>query len=231
MWGLLTGVAGAFSLTAFYIALSRGAMGASAALSGLLAAAIPAVVSSIVEGAPTALRLAGFALAAVAIWMIAAETSPKNADAAKQRGTMALAIVGGLGFGFYFVALRMDNPLGVLEPLALTRVASVVTCALLLLAVRLWRRKTGAAGDERLNRTALVSMLIWALGVAVLDSGGNLFFVAATRLGRLDVAAVLTSLYPAGTILLAAWRLHERPTRRQFAGMVVALAAVLMITL
>jgi drug/metabolite transporter (DMT)-like permease len=226
-WGLLAGVASALSLTAFYIALSRGAMGASAAVSGLLAAAIPVVVSSAIEGAPTALRLAGFALAAAAIWMIAAGTSPENVDGAKQRGTMALAICGGLGFGFYFVALRMDNPLGILEPLALARLASVVTCVLLLLAVRLWGRKASLGGGGRLSRTAL----IWALGVAVLDSGGNLLFVAATRMGRLDVAAVLASLYPAATILLAAWKLHERPTRRQFAGMAVALAAVLMITL
>jgi uncharacterized membrane protein len=244
-WGLLAGVAAAFSLTAFYIALSRGAMGASAAVSGLLAAAIPAVVSSAIEGAPTALRLAGFVLAAAAIWMIAAGPSPENADGVKQRGTMALAIVGGLGFGFYFVALRMDNPLGVLEPLALTRSASLVTCVLLLWIVGLRGNKsrvrpmsqkrdpsTGlgqAMGHPEawLGKTALV----WALGVAVLDTGGNLLFVAATRMGRLDVAAVLASLYPAGTILLAAWRLHERPTRRQFAGMAVALAAVLMITL
>jgi drug/metabolite transporter (DMT)-like permease len=70
----------------------------------------------------------------------------------------------------------------------------------------------------------------WAMGVAVLDTGGNLLFLTATRMGRLDVAAVLASLYPAGTILLAGWRLKERPTRRQVAGMVVALAAVVMIT-
>jgi drug/metabolite transporter (DMT)-like permease len=67
--------------------------------------------------------------------------------------------------------------------------------------------------------------------VALLDTGGNILFMAATRLGRLDVASVLASLYPAGTILLAAWYLHERPTRRQMMGMVVALAAVVMITL
>jgi drug/metabolite transporter (DMT)-like permease len=73
--------------------------------------------------------------------------------------------------------------------------------------------------------------ILFALGVALLDTGGNLLFLAATRTGRLDVAAVLASLYPAGTILLAAWHLHERPTRRQLAGMAIALAAVVMITL
>ena len=60
---------------------------------------------------------------------------------------------------------------------------------------------------------------------------GNLFFIAATRVGRLDVAAVLASLYPASTILLAAWTLHERPTPRQVLGMAVAASAVLIITL
>ncbi len=70
----------------------------------------------------------------------------------------------------------------------------------------------------------------WVLAVELLDTGGNLLFLAASRLGRLDVASVVASLYPAGTILLAAWWLRERPTRRQVAGMVTALAAVVMIT-
>jgi uncharacterized membrane protein len=215
-WGVAGGVAAGFSLVAFYIALSRGAMGASAAVSGLLAAAVPAVVSSAIEGAPSGLRLCGFGLAAAAIWMIAAGPAAEHA----KPGTMWLAIGGGLGFGFYFVALRMDNPLGVAVPLVLSRAASLVTCLVLLAVLRRapegpWLSR-GAGG--------------WAMGVAVLDTGGNLLFLTATRMGRLDVAAVLASLYPAGTILLAGWRLKERPTRRQVAGMVVALAAVVMIT-
>jgi drug/metabolite transporter (DMT)-like permease len=73
--------------------------------------------------------------------------------------------------------------------------------------------------------------VVCAMGVAVLDTGGNLLFIAATRTGRLDIAAVLASLYPAATILLAAWHLHERPTRRQITGMAIAAAAVVMITI
>ncbi len=71
-WGIGAGVAGGISLACFYVALSRGAMGASAALSGLLAAAIPAAVSIISEGSPGTLRVAGFLVAGAAIWMIAA---------------------------------------------------------------------------------------------------------------------------------------------------------------
>ena len=213
-WGLVAGVTGGISLTAFYMALARGSMGPSAAVSGLLAAAIPAVVSTLLEGPPGTLRLAGFLLAAVAIWWIAA------AEVRDAPGTLLLATIGGIGFGVYFVALRLANPLGIFEPMALARIGSLLTCALLWLLVR---GRTGEGG--RLPRKAA----LWALGVALLDTAGNLLFVLATRLGRLDVAAVLASLYPASTILLAAWRLHERPTRRQLAGMALAVAAVVLV--
>jgi drug/metabolite transporter (DMT)-like permease len=246
VWGLGAGVAAGVALTAFYVALARGAMGASAAVSGLLAAAIPAVVSTVIEGAPAGLRVVGFGLAAVAIWMIAAGASFKDLGA-KKRGTMALAVTAGLGFGFYFVALRMDNAMGAVAAVALARVGSLVTCLIMLVAVRFGgrgsthkeqvhrlhpmsahvdNRDSGVAGTG-LSRTAVG----WALGVALLDTSGNLLFLEATRLGRLDAAAVLASLYPASTILLAAWMLHERPTRRQVVGMVMALAAVVMITI
>jgi drug/metabolite transporter (DMT)-like permease len=232
VWGLVAGVTAGVSLTAFYIALARGAMGASAAVSGLLAAAIPAAVSSGIEGVPGGLRLAGFALALAAIWMIAAGPSPEatqtvdgSAPRDSPRVTMALAIVGGVGFGIYFVALRLANPLGVLEPVALARMGSLLTCVLLLMAAMV-RGRGGSATAMRLTRSAVG----WALGVALLDTGGNLLYIAATRAGRLDIAAVLASLYPAATILLAAWHLHERPTRRQVAGMTIAAAAVVMVT-
>jgi drug/metabolite transporter (DMT)-like permease len=222
VWGLTAGVTGGLALTAFYMALSRGEMGVSAAVSGLLAAAIPAVVSTVMEGAPSLLRLAGFVLAGIAIWVIAAAPSHEDAGP-RDKSTFWLAVAGGLGFGVYFVALRMANSLGVVMPMALARVASVSVCGLLALAMRL------GSGREAVS-AGLKTVLLWAAGVAVMDTGGNMLFVAATRMGRLDVAAVLASLYPASTILLAAWRLHERPTRRQLVGMGVAVAAVVMIT-
>jgi len=234
VWGLVAGVTAGVSLTAFYIALARGAMGGSAALSGLLAAAIPAAVSSVLEGVPAPLRIAGFVLALVAIWLIAAGPSPESGHAVdgsepteSSRATLVLALIGGVGFGIYFVALRLANPLGVVEPVALARSASLVTCALLLLVVTL-RSKRARVAEPAAKLTRMV--IVWALGVALLDTGGNLLLIAATRTGRLDIAAVLASLYPAGTILLAAWHLHERPTRRQLTGMAIAAAAVVMIT-
>ena len=223
VWGLLAGVTAGIALACFYVALSRGAMGASAALSGLLAAAIPAAVSAGAEGSPGPLRLMGFAVAGAAIWLIAAGPNPeaKTAD----RGTIWLAVVGGVGFGVYFVALKFAGSAGVIWPLATARMGSLTVCSLLVGAM-VWKAK---AGEEKFRLTRL--MIAWAMGAVLLDTTGNLLFIAATRAGRLDVAAVLASLYPASTILLAAWTLHERPTGRQGLGMAVAAAAVVMITI
>ncbi|WP_254064023.1 EamA family transporter [Granulicella sp. S190] len=222
-YGLVAGMTAGISLACFYIALSRGAMGASAALSGLLAAAIPAVFSVVWEGSPGVLRLCGFVVAGAAIWLIAAG---ENAEAkAADRSTFWLAVVGGVGFGVYFTALKLAAAkTGVIWPLATCRMGSIAVCSLLLAGLSL-RTKTGEVRAKVTRR-----VVVWAVATALLDTSGNMLYIAATRAGRLDVAAVLASLYPATTILLAAWTLRERPTRRQGLGMAVAVAAVVMIT-
>jgi drug/metabolite transporter (DMT)-like permease len=224
LWGLLAGVSGGLALTGFYIALSRGSMGASAAVSGLLAAAIPAGVAMAQEGSPGTRPLIGFVLAGVAIWMIAAAPQRESAEPVA-RSTVVLAMLAGVGFGVYFVALKMAGAGGVIWPMATARMASLTVCSLLFLITQM-----GARGGEAKGRFGKRAAG-WALGTAVLDTSGNLLFIAATRAGRLDVAAVLASLYPASTILLAAWALSERPTRRQALGMATALAAVVLIAL
>ena len=218
-WGLLAGFLGGASLAAFYIALSRGAMGASAAVSGLLSAAIPSVVAVALEGWPAPHRLAGFLIAGVAIWLIAAGPAAREA-----LSTILLAVGAGTGFGFYFVALKFAGTgTGPIWSMALARVGSVAVCLVLLAGFRVAGRPTGPVAISR-------KMLLWILSTALLDTGGNLLYIAATEAGRLDVAAVLASLYPASTILLAAALLRERPTRRQLGGMAVAAAAVVLIT-
>jgi drug/metabolite transporter (DMT)-like permease len=170
------------------------------------------------------LRLVGFLVAGAAIWLIAAGP---NAEAVPAKaGTVWLAAAAGIGFGIYFVALKMAGVAGVIWPMATARIGSVTVCSLLLAGLSF------SSGTEEIARGRLTRAAVrWALTTAVLDTSGNLLFIAATRAGRLDVAAVLASLYPASTILLAAWMLSERPTRRQGLGMAVAAAAVVMITL
>ena len=168
------------------------------------------------------LRIAGFVIAGVSIWLIAAGPNPEAVKAST--GTIWLSVIAGAGFGIYFVALKGAGAAGVFWPMATARMGSLSVCSLMLLGLAF---SSTEQKEGRLTRMAVA----WALGTAVLDTSGNMLFIAATRAGRLDVAAVLASLYPASTILLAAWTLHERPTRRQGVGMVVAAAAVVMITL
>jgi drug/metabolite transporter (DMT)-like permease len=223
LWAMAAGTAGSIGTIAFYSALSRGGMGVSAAVTGLLTAAIPVVVSSAIEGIPAGLKLAGFAVAAVAIWLIAAGDAPEN-EAGISRQTLCLTLFSGVAFGFYFVAIKLASPLGLVVPLAFARSASLMVLVPVLLAM-------GRSAWSPVAPASWKAGFRWVLAVELLDTGGNLLFLAASRLGRLDVASVVASLYPAGTILLAAWWLHERPTRRQVAGMVTALVAVVMITI
>jgi len=224
-WGIAAGVAGGLSLSCFYVALSRGAMGAAAAVSGLLAATIPAAVAMRQAGSPGVRAIAGFAVAGLAIWLIAAGPARQGERTASGE-TMRLAALAGIGFGVYFVALKMAGAGGVVWPMATARIGSLTACSLLVLGFGLKPAKEGDA-PVRFGRRAAG----WALGTAVLDTSGNMLFLAATRAGRLDVAAVLASLYPASTILLAAAVLGQRPTRRQAVGMGVAVVAVVLIAM
>lgn len=227
LWGISAGVIGGLSLAFFYIALARGAMGAAAAISGLLAAAIPAIVAIVSDGSPGSAQLLGFVIAGIAIWIVAAApTGVLESPAIKPAtSTTLLAIISGAGFGVYFVALKMAGAAGVVWPMATARMGSITTCSIFVLVLTITNRK--AVTPIKLPKAAF----LWALSTALLDTCGNLFFISATRAGRLDIAAVLASLYPATTILLAGLVLKERFSKRQAVGMAIATIAIVMITL
>lgn len=225
VWGICGGVVSGVSLIAFYFALAGGHMGSAASVSGLLCAAVPAVVSQVTDGLARWQQFAGFALAAAAIWLIA---SVSDAGGTSRR-TMLLAALSGVGFGIYFVTLRQAGLSGVLWPMACARVGSAGICTVLLVIFALRNRRSRPERTQLHRPTP--TTLLWILSGAMLDLCGNLSFMQATRMGRLDVAAVLASIYPAGTILLAAALLHERTSVRQRWGMALALPAVVLITL
>ena len=224
-WAIGGASLSAISLVAFYLALADGHMGSAAAVSGLLCATVPAIVSAFTEGTPGARRLTGFLLAGIAIWMIASSTEDR---ASASRRAMTLSTCSGIGFGIYFVSLKYAAVGGVLWPMAAARTGSATTCAILLLIMTLARKREDPLSPFADASPKLIAII--ATGAA-LDTGGNLSFLTATRMGRLDVAAVLASIYPASTILLAAWLLKEHTTTKQRAGMALALAAVVAITL
>ena len=211
LWGGLAGVAGVSGLLCFYSALSRGKMGITAPVSAVLTATLPVLFSAFTSALPTLLQVGGFVLALLAIVLI----SRPERTTGPSRG-IGLAILAGCGFGCFFILISRVHPGAVFWPLAAARLTSV----LVLLVVLLLRRQPLLPGR-------IVAPLVVIAGN--LDAIGNAFFVLAAHSGRLDVAAILSSLYPAATVLLAALVLRERVTRVQALGILLALLAIPLI--
>jgi drug/metabolite transporter (DMT)-like permease len=240
-YGLISGVAGGIALLVFYHALSLGSMGTTAAVTGLLTAALPVFFSLATIGAPSRRQLIGFVLAAGAIWLISSPSSSNQQVVEDQRKKLVLAVISGIGFGIFLIALRQANGGGLLWPLAASRVGSLVLAigGGLILSRDQFVVEPEPPSASHLQSSGFMQRTVrrrWMIGMGLaliasaFDTGGNFLFVAATRIGRLDVAAVLSSLYPASTILLAVWLLKERTNRRQALGMTVALVAVALIS-
>ena len=222
VFGLIAGLAGGMGLLALYKGLSLGSMGLVAALSGVLAAAVPVLVSFFTEARPSALKVAGFAVAGVAIWLIA--YTPGKVPHPHGLG---LGVLSGVGFGFLLTFLHVAGRDSVLWALTFSRVGSV-SCAVALWIITVkGRRRIKATEQATIRWTAILPL---AAAAGILDTTGNLLYTASSLTGRLDVAAVLSTLYPAATIVLAAWLLRERATRSQTAGMTLAIVAVAMIS-
>lgn len=210
-WSAAAGVAGVIGLLALYTGLASGHMGIVAALSAVVAALVPIIVGALTEGLPTPVHMLGFAVGLLAIWLL---TSSR--DVTVQPRELWLAIVAGLGFGFYFVLVDHVVSEGVFWNLAIARAVAGIIMLVVLLATR---------------RPLIPARPVLPLNVAngLLDAGGNLFFALAAQTGRLDIAAVAASLYPGTTVLLARLVLQERLNRWQTVGAVAALAAVVLI--
>ncbi len=214
LWGAMAGIAGAIGLAALYRGLAVGKMGIVAPIAAVLTAALPVVYGISLEGAPKPIQLAGFALATVAIVLI----SKPEREEGMPKG-LGLAILAGLGFGGFLICINRAGNTTVFWPLVAARVVSLAFMLLLILFT----------GREQVK--AALSGKLWMLMMiaGALDTAGNALFVFATQVGRLDVAAVLSSLYPASTVLLARFVLHERMSAAQNGGMIAALVSIPLI--
>jgi drug/metabolite transporter (DMT)-like permease len=188
-------------------------MGIVAPVSAVSAAAIPVIFTALTEGLPQELQLLGFGLALVSIWML----SRPEPLGGHPKG-LGMALLAGLGFGGYFTALDQIREGAFFLPLVVSR----ITAFGLILAFALVTRR-------QLIPPSFPAVLLTLNGV--LGVTGTLFFLLAAQNGRLDIAAVLGSLYPAVTAILAKIITKENMVRLQVAGMAVAILAVALITI
>lgn len=221
-WGALAGLAGGLGLILFYSALAVGRMGIIAPTSATLTAGLPVLFSIFIQGAPGLLQIGGFVAALLAIVLI---SSPER-EKGRPRG-IGLALLSGSCFGLFFILISRVSPHSTFWPLAVARFSSVIS----LLILSLFRRKKIVEEFSKEGRIPWRPVLPLILGSGILDSLGNAFFVLSAHSGRLDVASVLSSLYPAATVLLAALLLRERVNALQKLGILLALIAIPLISL
>jgi len=215
-WGVIAGAAGAVGLACLYYALANGAMTVVAPISAVVGAVLPVVVGLATGDRPEPIAYVGIALAIVSVALVSGAIG--RHDRPTSRRIMGFAVAAGTGFGLLFVALdRADADSG-LWPLLAARVSSV---PLLLVIVVVSGVRIGR--ERRQLRLAFVA--------GGLDMSANVLYLEAVRGGLLSVVAVVSSLYPASTVMLAFLFDHERVNRWQAAGMVAAAAALVMVTL
>jgi len=210
-WAMAAGFLGGTALAVFYRALSAGNMGLTAPVGAVLGAAIPTIVDAFLEGMPGPIRMAGFALAGVGIWLI----SRSEGSTGRPEG-IGLAALAGIGFAGYFLCIRQAGNGSALWLAAISRAMSLSATGAIVLLTRQFR-PMDATGIR------------WGILAGLLDVSGSAFFIQASQKGRLDTAVMVSSLYPAFTVLLARIFLREQFTRWRVAGLVAALLAVPMI--
>jgi drug/metabolite transporter (DMT)-like permease len=215
VWAVAAGAIGGFSIAVFYRALASGHMGLAAPVGALLGAAIPTLVDIALEGAPSRWSILGFALAILAIWLIARPEAPGENDESGHPKGVAAAALAGVGFAGFYLCIHQatGSPTWVA---AISRIGSFIATSIAILATR---------APLQLNRSATTFGAL----AGCLDIIGVALFILASQHGRLDEAVVITSLYPAVTVLLARIVLKEHFSRWKFVGLLAALAAVPLI--
>ena len=207
------GLAGAIGLIALYRGLASGRMGIVAPLSAIVTAILPITMAMMTEGPPGGYQMSGFGLALIAVVLLSYE---KSGSGLRWR-EIGLPLIAGTGFGLFFILINAAVQTGLLWPLVASRCASICLVGGVLLVRR------SAMPMPR-------SLWPWICLAGLLDTSGNAFFALATQVGRLDISAVLASLYPAATVLLAWLVLKERLLHQQWMGVATALFALALIT-
>jgi uncharacterized membrane protein len=213
LWGGAAGLTGAVGLLLLYRALAEGRMSVAAPVSALLAAALPVLVGIFRDGNPGLWVLFGFVLALAAVWLVSGgEGLAIRFDELRQ------PVIAGISFGAFFIFMERASQTSLLWPLVAIRLVSITSMLGYAIITRQpWLPK----------RESLVPIIL----SSILDTIGNAAYALSARTGRLDVAAVLGALYPGATVLLAWVFLKENISRIQTIGILLALGAIVMLTL
>jgi drug/metabolite transporter (DMT)-like permease len=216
--GAVAGTVGLLGLVLLYRGLSAGAMSIVAPVTAVGAAVLP-VVWGLVDGErPGGVALVGVVLALGAVLLVSSPAADGVPVPGRVREAL-LALLAGSSFGVVFILLGSSSADSGLWPVFAARAASVSVMTVVLLA----------RGRPPSIPPSGTRLLVSAAGF--LDVLANAIFVVAAREGLLSLVSVISSLYPASTVILARVVLHERVDRRQQVGLALALVGVVLIAI
>jgi len=213
-WAAGAGVSGAIGIAALYRGLSLRTAAIVAPTAAVVGTTLPVLAGLLLEGFPGLLPLAGFLLGGGGIWLVTSALGRQDPEA---RHSLGLAVLAGLLFGGFFVLIARVEHDNIFAPLAIAKGVAVLAAIFILRAKRL------PVPTPRVVPLALLAGLF--------DAGGNVFYLLSARYSRLDVAAVLSAMAPAVTVLLSALVLSERVDRRQWAGVGLCVLAIVLLAL
>lgn len=212
-WAALAGVGAGAGNVLVYHGLASGRMMVVAPVAALTSTAVPVAAELLRGRPPSSAAAVGVLAAATAVWLVSGG-SLRTMNRGEGRD-LALGLLAGAGFGTQFTALGQVPPEAGLTPVALSQIVSVIG----IVAIAQARRARWLP-----RRRSAVPMVAGALAGAA-----TLLFQLSAQSGALTVAAVVTSLYPAVTVVLAAAVLREHITRNQAIGLALAATAVVLI--
>lgn len=212
--GAVAGLAGGAGVAMLYRGLATGAMSLVAPITGVVAVAVPVAYGVARGERPVALQFVGIGLAVAAVTLLSSSGAGR---ARLARGTVLLAIGSGVAFGTFYILFARTSTAANLWPLLSARGASVAVLAGLAVILR---------RPPRLGATPPAIVI----GAGICDVTANALYLIAVHAGLISIVAVLVSLYPVSTVLCSVLFLGERLRARQVAGVLTALAAVVLIT-
>ncbi|MGD0726438.1 MAG: DMT family transporter [Spirochaetia bacterium] len=216
-WGAISGVCGTAGLAALYTALATTLVAVASPVAAVVGAVIPVLLGVTLGERPGSLAWMGIVLAIPAIVLLSAGPSGNGKTSALVRRAALLGTAAGIGFGLFFFAISRTSHASGLWPLVTARASTISIVVLFALF---------SGRSLRPARSGLPLVLV----SGVLDMGANIAFLLASRAGMLSTVAVVSSLYPGPTVLLAWLVLRERLTPLRACGLVLALAGVALIS-
>jgi len=215
--GLLAGLVGTMGMFMLYGGIARSIVAIVSPTSAVVGAVIPVLFAVAHGERPSALALAGCALCLPAVFLLSREGAGSH-EGKSVRSALAYGALAGLGFGIFFTIIARVSPGAGIWPLVAARVASLTASASVLLVLRQPLRIE--PGDW---------IPTFVAGGA--DMLANIMFLLASQSGMLTLVVIITSLSPAPTVLLARCVLAQRITASRWAGIVLALAGVALISI